>query len=246
MNADGTASSTTPLEALMALQDEDLLADQLRHRLAHLPELAELAELDATVAALEQSDAPLVAERETLRTREAELEREIGECAARVATIEARLRDPSAGSFRDQQAMAAEIDSLATRTHQLEDSELEVMEALEPLEQALAASAGRREEIAARRGVVVGELAASRAAVGAELAAVEATRAPLAAAVPDGLRNEYEKLRTHLGGIGAARLVHGMCSGCNLSLAASELDQIRHATGEAIFHCEQCGRILVP
>ena len=57
--------------------------------------------------------------------------------------------------------------------------------------------------------------------------------------------DEYERLRARLGGIGAAHVVHGACSGCNLALSSTELDHLRHAASGTISHCEQCGRILV-
>ena len=64
--------------------------------------------------------------------------------------------------------------------------------------------------------------------------------------MPGELRTEYERLRARLGGIGVARIIHGTCSGCNLSLSSTELDHIRHGGVTDIFHCEQCGRILAP
>jgi hypothetical protein len=59
------------------------------------------------------------------------------------------------------------------------------------------------------------------------------------------LIDEYEMLRTRLGGIGAARLEGGRCLGCNLSLSAVEVDRIRHEPPDAIVHCEECGRLLI-
>ena len=72
-----------------------------------------------------------------------------------------------------------------------------------------------------------------------------AARAAVANDVPADLTKTYEQLRARLGGIGAARLDGNRCSGCHLTLPATELDRIRHADANALFYCEQCGRILV-
>jgi predicted nucleic acid-binding Zn-ribbon protein len=63
--------------------------------------------------------------------------------------------------------------------------------------------------------------------------------------VPADLTRLYDDLRRKLGGVGAARLVNGRCSGCHLTLPATELDRIRREPPEALIRCDQCGRVLV-
>ena len=70
-------------------------------------------------------------------------------------------------------------------------------------------------------------------------------RQAAAAGIPDELLSEYDRLRKKLGGVGAARLANGSCTGCHLALPATELDRIRHQAPDAVAHCDQCGRILV-
>jgi hypothetical protein len=88
-------------------------------------------------------------------------------------------------------------------------------------------------------------IAAAEAVIDAELAEEEKQRALAATGLPDDLLDRYEVLRTRLGGIGAARLVGGSCTGCHLTLSATDLDRIKHASPDALFFCENCGRILV-
>ena len=57
--------------------------------------------------------------------------------------------------------------------------------------------------------------------------------------------SSYERLRTRLDGVGAARLVNGRCDGCHLSLSRTELAVAPREPPDALLHCEQCGRILV-
>jgi len=235
-----------PTELLLALQDEDLHIDQLAYRLAHHPSRIALTELAETDRKLLVERRRIESGRSGLDASLARLESEVAECDSRIAAIERRLRTADSGSFRDQGAMATEIDSLARKKRELEDEELAVMESLEPLDTELSAITAREDELVAERAALEESLAAAEAEIMAERTASVERRGAAAARVPSGLLSEYERLRSRLAGVGAARLVHGTCSGCNLGLSATELDRIRHGGPDDIFHCEQCGRILVP
>ena len=243
---DGTASTPDrgQLEAVLALQDLDVRLQQLRHRRDHLPEREAVAKVDADLSALRAEHAALEAERARLAGERDAFDGEAAAAGARVAAIEARLRSGAAGSFRDQEAMAAEIASLSRRRRELEDHELEVMEQLEPIELAFAALSARRSALDADREAAVAALSSAATAVAAELASAEAERPPLADALEADLRRTYDALAARLGGVAVARVVHGTCEGCRLSLSAAELDQLRHG-GSGRLRCEQCGRILV-
>jgi hypothetical protein len=155
------------------------------------------------------------------------------------------MRSIAAGSFRDQEAMVTEIESLMHRKSELEDEELAAMESLVPLDADIAridAEDGELAEQVAQKGDLLCEAVAE---LDVELASLREARPLLASNLPSALLEEYERLRARLGGIGAARVVRGSCSGCNLSLASTELDHLRHAPSGTVSHCEQCGRILV-
>lgn len=232
------------LTALLALQDEDVRAAQLRHQMRHLPEAAELAELEGRIARLDVELAGVSAQREELAGRRDGLEHEAEEVGRRIEVIEQRAA--SGGSFRDQEAMAGEIDSLRRRRRQLEDDELEAMEAIEPVESDLAHLESSRAELVREADGCRKRLSEVAGVLQRELDVVQRRRGGLADAVPSALRAEYERLAPRLGGVAAARLVHNMCDGCRLQLPATEIDRIRHAPPGTIFHCDQCGRILVP
>jgi predicted nucleic acid-binding Zn-ribbon protein len=70
-----------------------------------------------------------------------------------------------------------------------------------------------------------------------------AERRALAPAVDDELLELYEDLRSSKKGVGAARLVDGVCQGCHQKLSAVELDHIKRSEG--VRRCEYCRRILV-
>ncbi|HEX9530442.1 MAG TPA: C4-type zinc ribbon domain-containing protein, partial [Acidimicrobiales bacterium] len=142
-------------------------------------------------------------------------------------------------------AMVDEAQSLRRRRADLEDQTLTVMEELEPVDAELAAMDEQMEALDARATDALAALAESEAVIDAETAVVVEVRAVAASRLPAELSERYERLRGRLGGIGAARLANGSCTGCHLHLPATELDRIRRAPADSVLTCDQCGRILV-
>jgi predicted nucleic acid-binding Zn-ribbon protein len=239
------APSTPQLTLLLELQEADLALDRLAYRHRELAERVAVSELGARLAELTARVAEAQDQRDKLASQQLTLDQRSEAVGGRIATIEQRLRSGRAGSYRDEQAMGEEVASLAHLRREIEDQELEVMEALEPLDQELgalkASSASAAEELALARE----QLGMATAAIDDEAAVVHAARDRLAARVAPELAASYERLRAKLGGIGAAHLVGGACSGCHLQLPAGELHRLRQATPDSVVHCDQCGRILV-
>ena len=119
------------------------------------------------------------------------------------------------------------------------------MEALEPLDEELAGLRAGTAEAAEELALAREQLGMATAEIDEEAASIRTTREALAARVAPELAASYERLRAKLGGIGAAHLVGGACSGCHLQLPASELHRLRHSTPDSVVYCDQCGRILV-
>jgi hypothetical protein len=233
------------LRTLLDLQERDTETDQLRHRRAQLPERARLDVVTAEMAAIESDGATATAERDALLRRQAELETELNDVEKRRGEVDRRMRSGVVSAARDLQAMAGQIESYKRRAGELEDMDLEVMEAIEPLDGQVASLQDRWAALDTEAGGLRTALAAAEAVVDAELDAVLANRAEIAAAVPAELLQTYERLRKRLGGVGAAPLVGASCGGCHLTLSASELDHVRRAPADQVVTCEQCGRILV-
>jgi uncharacterized protein len=101
------------------------------------------------------------------------------------------------------------------------------------------------EYVLGTRAEVEVRLDAAETEIDAEIEQVTAQRAEAVAGIPADLLAAYERLRTRLGGVGAARLVGSRCGGCHLTLPATELDRLRRGGPDALVFCDQCGRILV-
>ena len=235
----------TALDTLLVVQEHDTALDRLRHRRATLPERAELARVGDELAALERSRAEVAAEIDRVAKGQKKLEDELASVEAKVAEIQARLYSGAVTIPRELQAMQAEVDSLRKRCSTLEDGVLEAMTEREPLDAEVARLDARRAELDAEGGRLRAAAAEVEVAIDADVARESEARAAAAAQVPPDLAKLYEDLRSKLAGVGAAKLVNGRCSGCHLTLPATELDRIRREPPDAVIRCDQCGRILV-
>lgn len=246
--ADGPEApgSRPPLEVLLEVQDLDTAISQLQHRRSTLAERQELSRVTAALNELGTRFSELQASRAELAGRQKALEAEISTTSARREALEQRMYAARGAPARDLQAMDDEIRHLRDRREQMEDAELEVMVALEPLDAELATLESRGAALRADGARLRDTLTASETEIEAQLEGEVAKRAHAAATLPEDLRSRYESLRARLGGTGAARLVGSRCSGCHLELPSMEVERIRHLPPGTVVTCEQCGRILVP
>ena len=119
------------------------------------------------------------------------------------------------------------------------------MEEEEPLDQALAAHQATAAELEAEAARLSEAAAASEVELRAAIEVEAAARAEAAKGLPADLAERYERLRSHLGGVGAARLVGNRCDGCHLTLPSVEIERIQHLAADTFATCPQCDRILV-
>jgi predicted nucleic acid-binding Zn-ribbon protein len=235
----------TVFEQLLSVQEHDSAVDRLRHRRTTMPERAELAKLEDDLATLEGQLVEVTGRRDEVSRRQKRFEDELALVEGKIAEISARLYSGAITIPRELQAMQGEVESLRKRAGSLEDEVLEAMSDREPLDEEIARLEGERARRDAEGGRLRAAIAELEASIDAELVSEQAAREEAAATLPADLSALYERLRTQLGGIGAARLVNGRCAGCHLTLPATELDRIRKEPPDAVIRCDQCGRLLV-
>ncbi|HUE61164.1 MAG TPA: C4-type zinc ribbon domain-containing protein [Acidimicrobiales bacterium] len=238
-------TATDDLQSLLHLQHADTRADQLNHRRENLPERAALADIDHRIGQAEAALVDAVSARDIVAEKQRELEADLASAEDRASAVNRRLYSGEVSASRELQAMAADVDALKERSSELEDSILEVLEELEPLEKQASELESALSGLRTERAAAASSLAATESVVDSELAAVDSERQQIAAAVPESLLRLYEQLRARLGGVAVASLVGSRCDGCHLSLPATELDRIRHLPAGEMVTCDQCGRILV-
>jgi uncharacterized protein len=231
--------------ALLAVQEHDTRADQLNHRMQTLQVRADLAQLEDNVLALDGQLADTQRRRDELTRSQQRLEDEIASLGERANQAEKQLYSGSVTNPRELQALQDDVASIRRRIRQLEDDELEIMELVEPVDAERSELASQRDRLDAECERLRAALAEAESELATELATVRAEREEAAAAVPDDLWPEYDKLRARLGGVAIARLVGSTCQGCHLALPAVEVDRIRKLPLDEAVYCEECGRLLV-
>lgn len=230
---------------LLDVQALDTRLSQLAHRRRGVPQVAELAALEARAAGLRDREV-------ALRTAVSDLERELSKAESDVAQVRSRItRDRSmldAGSVhsaRQLEDLQHEIASLTTRVADLEDAELEVMEKLEDTQGRASAVGAEIAQLHSQREELERARDAAYADIDAEVDRVQIERTRIVQDLPADLLALYDRIRADSGGVGAAALHRGRCQGCQLTLTPADIDRIRAEAADEVVRCEECRRILV-
>ena len=170
-------------------------------------------------------------------------EDDVASVVARIERDEARLNSGT-GLSKDLMALQSEIESLNKRRSDLEDTELEAMEAFE---EATAKQLAQRGLVAQMQSVldeVLDEVRSKLGGLKMERDATLAERAELVATFDPALLAIYDRSLAKYG-VGAARLFHGKSEGSGMQLSAGDLADIKKASADTIVFCPDSGAILV-
>ncbi|HEX6246651.1 MAG TPA: C4-type zinc ribbon domain-containing protein [Nocardioidaceae bacterium] len=230
---------------LLDVQALDSRHDQLRHRLATLPQLAELKELrtQRDAVADRARDARILVDDLTREQKRADAD--VEQVRARRERDRDRMDKGLISNPKDLERMQSELVSLQRRISDLEDAELEVMERLEEAQRDLDGFTAQVAELDERITAADQARAEAAADIEQQLVDTESERKQTAADMPEDLMTLYTRLREQKGGVGAAALRARSCGGCSLQLNSSELADIAKTPSDEVLRCEECNRILV-
>jgi uncharacterized protein len=229
---------------LLDLQAIDTRLDQIAHARTHLPQLAELRDLEGKARLIDDQLVRSRTELDDVQREVRKAEADVQLVRDRAARDQARL-DAGTGTAKDLQAIQHELVSLGRRQGELEDLELEVMERAEAAENDVAELERGRGELTTRIEALEAARDAALSTLDAEAAEVAAPRPTVVDEVGADLVALYEKIRASSGGTGAAALRQRRCGGCQLELNPVELQRLRSAPDDEVLRCEECRRILV-
>ncbi len=215
-------------QLLLELQDLDNAQARARRRRAQLPERAELAGMQGEHSAAKEAFMELQRELDAQSADIGRLENDVETVRQRRARDEQLLA--ASTSPKEAQALQGELEALARRQNELEDRELELMEANEETRIGFDAAAAALAGVDARRSQLESALAEERAGLAAEL--------------QRDLLDLYKQLRGRIG-VGAARLRGNVSEASNMALAPAELSDIRATAPDEIVFCPGTGAILV-
>jgi uncharacterized protein len=230
---------------LLDVQELDAKIDQLRHRLAHLPQTAELNALATERREVDGQARDARIRIDDLTREQKKADADVEQVKARRTRDQDRMDRGLVSNPKDLERMQQELGSLSRRISELEDVELEVMEQLEAAQSEHARLEDRLATIDERIDGLVSARDAAAGSATTEIESLTAERKVTASGVPDDLLGLYEKIRAQKGGVGAAALRARQCSGCSLELTAADLGVIAKAPTDEVLRCEECNRILV-
>ncbi|HEY1824641.1 MAG TPA: C4-type zinc ribbon domain-containing protein [Acidimicrobiales bacterium] len=231
-------------DALRSLMEADRWMERVRAQRTHLPEIAELAELEAQLrgqlSSLREAEALLTPVLARSRALEAESER----LRLRAKDLDDALSSSTAGA-RELSAIQGELGHVRELLSRSEDVEIELLEESEPL-------AARIEEIKAsaqpgvhRRAELLEVIKGLQSSLDDEVASLAHAREETARAVPVPLRVRYQSALERVGTSGAELVVEGRCDGCRLRLSPLDLDHLKAKAPDDFMDCPECGRILL-
>ncbi|NKY20352.1 zinc ribbon domain-containing protein [Tsukamurella spumae] len=238
MNADPAAQ-----KSLLDLAEVDAEISRLAHRTTHLPEDAEIAELEKRATTERDESVRVSILVEDLDRDIAKVEKEVEQTRLRERK-DRELLASGAVPAKQLTEIEHELRGLERRQSVLEDEELELMEKREAVEldqqRAEATVNATNEEIAGvarRREEAMKDIAVAQARTAA-------SRAELVATLPEDLAAEYERCRA-ASGTGAGLLQARRCGACRLELDRGFLDAVARKPADEVVHCDECGAILV-
>jgi predicted nucleic acid-binding Zn-ribbon protein len=172
-------------------------------------------------------------------------EADVDQVQQRANRDQKRLDAGTVSSPKELESLQHEIESLARRQGDLEDTVLEIMERRESAQARIAELTAERDQIAASLESTAAALESATAEIDAETAALGGERATLAGGLNGELVTLYEKIRAGADGVGAAALRRGRCEGCHMELSTTDLNRMRELADDAVVRCEDCRRILI-
>lgn len=228
---------------LLDLQEVDTALNRLEHRRRSLPELTEIAELEGEIGRLRDRVAQGRAGLDDIDRDIARAEREIEQVRNRAERDRSRL-SVGTGPAKELEGLQHELSSLARRQSELEDGELELMEARETAQATVEADEGGLERAEGQLNEATDRRDAALAEIAESTDRQRAERVRLVGSLPDDLVGLYEKIR-ETRPIAAAMLRQRRCEGCRIEMSGGVLEPIRQAAPEEVLRCEECRAILV-
>ncbi|WP_328529714.1 C4-type zinc ribbon domain-containing protein [Nocardioides sp. NBC_00368] len=229
---------------LLDVCELDSRALQLRHRRAHLPQAAVVAELQASKKTTDDAVRDARVTRDDLERVQKKADADVEAVKTRRRRDQERMDSGAISSAKDLERMQHELATLDRRISVLEDEELEVMEQLEEAQSNVTRLEAELAEITEKLAVAVDSVNVETSKIDTELAAVAEERTPALEGIPEDLLALYSRLSEKMG-VGAAELRARRCGGCNLQLDPAEISRIRGLAADEVVRCEECSRILV-
>lgn len=227
------------LRALVELQAIDDRIAALKRELGAIPGRIEAE--NRLLTSFEDSVAEAQKAVEGVKKRQRDTEREIQSTEQRLR--ETRGKQALVKTNDEFRALNSEIAQLESRVGSLEDAALEIMESLPAAEKRLAETKGGLDRAKGQVQGAVGRHKAEGERLEKSLQSLLVERQSAASAVSRPWQERYDKFYKIRGGLAVCPIIDQTCQGCRMSETLQRFFEIRDS-GDAIFTCSSCGRII--
>lgn len=202
------------------------------------------AELEAASAVTLQLSDQLIDARNAV----GELEMELSRAESDLELVSNRIKKDrlllsTTSSSKDAQGIEHELETLSTRSNELEDAQLQIMELLE-------VATAKHQNLKNEKSAADLTLAALESRIAKELQAIKSQaeairvdRSELLAAVSADLAAAYERKFSR--GVAAGRLVGRDCGACRLAITATTYEELMNLPSDELAECPNCQAFLV-
>ena len=227
------------MEKLLVLQEREQRKMRLEKELAAWP--VEMKALET-----KKSEIRAAAEKKKQEAQQTEVERKKLELEAeshRAKVARYKIQQFETRKNEEFQALGTEISREEKEIQEIEDRELELIDAGEKAKKAAAVEAetakGREAEVTAKEG----DLAKKKSELEGRMADLLKEIESLAAGVEEGLLGKYRRILANKKDAAIVPVVHGTnCGGCHMKLTQGSV--LAAKGGKAGASCENCGRLL--
>ena len=226
------------LQRLIQLQQLDARIVELRQRVLSIPD-----EIESQAESLQASRAAVEEFREQADRKariQRQLEGEVELLQQKLSRYQEQLMDVKTN--REYRAMQKEIAGVRAQISSKEDEILEIMLALDELEDQTREARRLAEERASEVSSRQQELETFVAHSETNMAGFERERNELERDLPESLLEQYRRLASVNNGQALAAVRRESCQACNVKLRPQLFTEVK--TGLKIFTCETCNRIL--
>jgi hypothetical protein len=222
---------------LYQLQEVDLELESNEQALNQIA--SQLGESQAVIRT--QAELKLEHQRlEELKREQHSAEWEIDDLITKLASAEEKLYGGSIRNPKELTNLQHEIDGLKTKRDRLEDKALEIMDQVELTEASVASLISQLEQLEAEWHRWQQQLSSRMEQLKTIMSDLEHKRQLLLAKIDPQAVEFYHELKKQKK-TAVAKVEQGICLGCRISLATTELQQARSGN---LVQCSSCGRIL--
>ncbi len=227
------------LQNLARLQEIDDQLSMLERSKGDYPERIEQLEqgLKERLGGMEEAQR----QREELKKEKRQHEREVGGHTEQLEKFQGHLADVKTNKEWD--ALQKEMDAVKAQIGKVEDRLIEIVVALEELENTSDTEKEELTDYRSRTETEITDLKEKLGSVDSKMAKIRSERDALSVQIDEQLKRIYNRVKQGKQGTAVVPVVRDACGGCFNRLPPQTVSEIRRA--ERPITCENCGRILV-